>query len=57
MQQAADHHVAVKILQGESCEKERVRFLREAAIMGQFSHRNIVKLIGVVAESDPVSLC
>ncbi|XP_065183652.1 uncharacterized protein LOC135814460 [Sycon ciliatum] len=52
--QAADHHVAVKILQGESCEKERVRFLREAAIMGQFSHRNIVKLIGVVAESDPL---
>ena len=54
-QQSADVHVAIKILQDGKTEKERVRFLREAAIMGQFSHRNIVKLIGVVAESDPVS--
>lgn len=55
LQQAGAVHVAIKVLQDGDTEKDRVRFLREAAIMGQFSHRNIVKLIGVVAEDDPVS--
>ena len=37
-------------------EEEKVRFLQEAAIMGQFSHPNVVKLYGVVTVGEPVSL-
>ena len=36
-------------------EEEKVRFLQEAAIMGQFSHPNVVKLYGVVTVGEPVS--
>ena len=35
-------------------EADKVRFLQEAAIMGQFRHPNIVRLFGVVTVSDPV---
>ena len=38
-----------------SPEEEKVRFLQEAAIMGQFSHPYVVKLYGVVTMGDPVS--
>ena len=47
--------LAIKTLRGELPEEEKVRFLQEAAIMGQFSHPNIVKLYGVVTVGDPVS--
>ena len=47
--------VAVKILQ-ENTPESQVRFLQEAAIMGQFNHTNVVKLYGVVTVGDPVSL-
>ena len=33
---------------------DRVKFLREAAIMGQFKHRNVVGLLGVVVTGNPV---
>ena len=46
----------MKSLEGESTEKERVKFLQEAAIMGQFKHPNIIKIVGVVTTSDPVSI-
>ena len=36
-------------------EDAKVKFLQEAAIMGQFSHSNVVKLHGVVTVGDPVS--
>ena len=42
--------VAVKTLNSQCSESDRVKFLREAAIMGQFSHSNIVCLHGVVTE-------
>lgn len=48
--------VAVKTLRVGVTEKERVKFLQEAAIMGQFSHPNVVKLHGVVTIGQPVSL-
>ena len=48
--------VAVKMLQLKATEPDRVRFLQEAAIMGQFHHPNVVKLHGVVTRDDPVSL-
>ena len=47
--------VAVKTLKPGSSENDRVRFLQEAAIMGQFSHPYVVKLYGVVTVGDPVS--
>ena len=31
-----------------------MRFLQEAAILGQFRHANVVQLHGVVTVSDPV---
>ena len=48
--------VAIKTLKAEASEEERVKFLQEAAIMGQFHHPNVVKLHGVVTVGDPVSV-
>ena len=44
--------VAVKTLNSQCSESDRVKFLREAAIMGQFTHNNVVQLHGVVSEED-----
>ena len=44
--------VAVKTLNSQSSESDRVKFLREAAIMGQFKHKNVVRLHGVVMEKE-----
>ena len=44
--------VAVKTLNSECSESDIVKFLREAAIMGQFAHNNVVKLYGVVTEEE-----
>ena len=43
--------VAVKTLYEQSNEKDKLRFLREAAIMCQFDHQNVIKLHGVVTEA------
>ena len=41
--------VAVKTLKlDENSKEEKVRFLQEAAIMGQFMHTNVLRLHGVV---------
>ena len=47
--------VAVKTMQNDAGEKERIKFLQEAAIMGQFNNPYVVKLYGVVTSSYPVS--
>ena len=47
--------VAIKTLKTSASEEEEVRFLQEAAINGQFHHRNVVKLCGVVTVGHPVS--
>ena len=44
--------VAVKTLNSQCSESDRVKFLREAAIMGQFVHNNMVQLHGVVTEEE-----
>ena len=50
-----DHiEVAVKVLKDES---EKAKLLKEAAIMGQFAHPNIVQLYGLTTISEPVSVC
>ena len=51
--------VAVKMLKQNATETEMVKFLQEAAIMGQFRHPHIVRLLGVVTVDQPVgpSVC
>ena len=47
--------VAVKMLKPHSTEEGKIKFLQEAAIMGQFLHPHVVKLHGVVTMGEPVS--
>ena len=47
--------VAVKTLNAGTMEDEKVKFLQEAAINGQFKHPNVVQLLGVVTVGEPVS--
>ncbi len=47
-------HVAIKMLKKDATEEEMVKFLQEAAIMGQFRHPHIVRLLGVVTVDQPV---
>ena len=54
--QAKKEEVAVKTMEGGASEGNRVKFLQEAAIMGQFHHPNIIKILGVVIDHRPVSL-
>ncbi|RLV62877.1 hypothetical protein DV515_00018853, partial [Chloebia gouldiae] len=44
--------VAIKTLKVGYTEKQRVDFLSEATIMGQFCHHNIIRLEGVVSKCD-----
>ena len=46
--------VAVKKLRENASDSDQVRFLQEAAIMGQFWHPGVVSLHGVVTVGDPV---
>lgn len=48
--------VAVKVLRPGSSEKNQKDFLSEASIMGQFSHPNVIRLIGVVTQSRPMMI-
>ena len=45
-----DVEVAIKTLNNNASDKDRLRFLQEAAIMCQFDHHNVIKLHGVVTE-------
>ena len=47
--------VAVKQLQPGASEEDKVKFLQEAAINGQFRHPNVVQLMGVVTAEEIVS--
>ena len=46
--------LAVKTLKAGASEEDKVKFLQEAAIMGQFSHNNVIKVHGVVTLGEPV---
>uniref|UniRef100_A0A8C0HAY5 receptor protein-tyrosine kinase n=1 Tax=Chelonoidis abingdonii TaxID=106734 RepID=A0A8C0HAY5_CHEAB len=48
-----DIPVAIKTLKVGYTEKQRVDFLSEASIMGQFCHHNIIRLEGVVSKYKP----
>ena len=45
--------IAIKLLKETLGKQENISFLQEAAIIGQFNHVNVLKLIGVVTLSDP----
>ena len=47
--------VAVKTLKPTMLTSKKVKFLQEAAIMGQFFHSNVIRLFGVVTVGEPVS--
>lgn len=42
--------VAVKKLKPHVKHQEKIKFLQEAAIMGQFNHINVIKLHGVITD-------
>ena len=46
--------VAVKSLRNTAKEVEKIQFLQEAAIMGQFDHPYIIKIFGVLANEGKV---
>ncbi len=46
--------VALKKLKGGASKTSRVKFLQEAVIMSQFDHSNVIKLLGVVLDDEPV---
>lgn len=46
----------MKELKCSSLEENKVKFLQEAVIMGQFNHINVVRIYGVVTLDEPVSL-
>ena len=46
--------VAIKTLNPGTEDDNKVKFLQEAAIMGQFSHPNVVKLYGIITDGEPV---
>lgn len=48
--------VAIKVLKNGMGEKEKLRFLQEGAVNGQFHHPNVVKLYGMVTIGEPVSI-
>ena len=47
--------VAVKVMADNGRPGAKVTFLQEAAIMGQFSHPNVVQLYGMVTNGRTVS--
>ena len=49
--------VAVKTMENGASEEDRVKFLQEAAIMGQFNNPYIIKIYGILTSSQPVSHC
>lgn len=50
-----DQQVAIKTLNSEATEREKVKFLQEAAIMGQFFHENVIKVLGIIMQ-EPVEI-
>ncbi len=49
-----EEEVAVKSMDSKVTEDNRVKFLQEAAIMGQFKHCNILSIRGIISDK-PVS--
>ena len=52
---SGEEEVAVKTMEKEIGDEDRIKFLQEATIMAQFKHSNIISLKGVLLE-DEVSM-
>jgi len=48
--------IAIKTLKARASDKNRLDFLTEASIMGQFGHGNVIGLVGVVTRSHPTMI-
>ncbi|XP_049872297.1 proto-oncogene tyrosine-protein kinase ROS isoform X2 [Pectinophora gossypiella] len=48
-----DTKVAVKTLRKGATEQEKTEFLKEAALMSNFKHEHILRLLGVCLDNDP----
>ena len=48
--------VALKTLKQDASAQDRVKFLQEAVIMTQLNHNNVIKLLGMVLDQNPVSI-
>ena len=48
--------VAIKVLKTGTSEEDKVKFLQEAAVMAQFRHPHIVRLLGAVTVDEPVGM-
>ena len=55
-EQIVEEEVAVKTMEGGASEEDRIKFLQEAAIMGQFDHPNIVKIMGITVKDETVKI-
>ena len=53
-EEPVEEEVAVKTMEDDAGEEDRIKFLQEAAIMGQFHHPNIVKIKGIMVNNDEV---
>jgi len=49
-----DIEVAIKTLKKGSNDMDKIKFLQEATILGQFKHPNVVTTYGMVSEQDKV---
>ena len=49
-EEVKEEEVAVKLMDEGANEEDRVKFLQEAAIMGQFNHPNIIQILGINLE-------
>ena len=50
------YDVAIKTLKVGSSPDQKLDFLAEASIMGQFDHPNVIRLEGVVTKSRPLMI-
>ena len=50
-------NVAIKSVTEGFKKEDKVKFLQEAAIMAQFRHPHIVRLLGAVTVDEPVGVC
>ncbi|XP_073955418.1 receptor protein-tyrosine kinase sevenless isoform X2 [Choristoneura fumiferana] len=50
---SADTKVAVKTLRKGATDQEKNEFLKEAALMSNFKHEHILRLLGVCLDNDP----
>ena len=51
LENVVEEEVAVKTMDGEVSETDRIKFLQEATIMAQFRHTNVISLKGVLLKN------